>query len=41
MADLKQRAAVLSDLKDIWGLLRETANDVPFDLESEANQETY
>jgi len=26
-------------LKDIWGLLRQTANDIPFDLESEADQE--
>jgi len=39
MADLKQRAAALSDLKDIWGLLKQSANDIPFDLESEANQE--
>jgi len=39
MADLKQRAAELNDLKGIWGLLRQTANDIPFDLESEANQE--
>ena len=39
MADLKQRAAELNDLKGIWGLLRQTANDIPFDIESEANQE--
>jgi hypothetical protein len=39
MADLKHRAAELTDLKDIWGLLRQTANDIPFDLESEADQE--
>jgi hypothetical protein len=39
MADLKQRAAALGDLKDIWGLLRQAANDIPFDLESEASQE--
>ena len=39
MADLKHRAAELADLKDIWGLLRQTANDIPFDLESEADQE--
>jgi hypothetical protein len=39
MADLKQRAAELNDLKGIWGLLRQTANDIPFDLESEASQE--
>jgi hypothetical protein len=39
MADLKQRAAALSDLRDIWGLLRQTAKDIPFDLESEASQE--
>jgi len=41
VADLKQRAAELNDLKDIWGLLRQTANDIPFDLESEADQEMY
>jgi hypothetical protein len=39
MPDLKHRAAELADLKDIWGLLRQTANDIPFDLESEADQE--
>src|SRR5208283_3683739 len=39
MADLKHRAADLAVLKDIWGLLRQTANDIPFDLESEADQE--
>jgi hypothetical protein len=39
MADLKQRAAELNDLKGIWGLLRQTANDIPFDIESEATQE--
>jgi len=39
MADLKHRAAELADLKDIWSLLRQTANDIPFDLESEADQE--
>jgi len=39
MADLKHRAAELADLKDIWGLLRQTANDIPFDLESEADRE--
>ena len=39
MADLKQRAATLGDLKDIWDLLRRTANEIPFDLESEPNQE--
>jgi hypothetical protein len=40
MADLKRPAAALSDMKNIWGLLRETASDIPFDLESEANQES-
>lgn len=39
MADLKHRTAALSDLKDIWGLIRQTANDIPFDLGSEACQE--
>jgi hypothetical protein len=39
MAELTQRAASLSDLKDIWGLMRQAAADIPFDLESEAAQE--
>lgn len=40
MAELTQRAASLSDLKDIWGLMRQTAGDIPFDLASEAAQES-
>lgn len=39
MADLKRRTAALGDLKDIWGLLKQTANDIPFDVESESSQE--
>ncbi len=39
MAQLTQRAASLGDLKDIWGLMRQVATDIPFDLESEAAQE--
>ncbi len=33
-----QRAASLNDLKDIWGLMREVSGDVPFNVESEAEQ---
>jgi ribosomal protein S18 acetylase RimI-like enzyme len=39
MAEISQRTASLSDLKDIWGLMKEVAIDIPFDLESEAAQE--
>jgi ribosomal protein S18 acetylase RimI-like enzyme len=39
MAELTRRAASLSDLKDIWGLMRQAAADIPFDLGSEAAQE--
>lgn len=39
MTGLTKRAASLCDLKDIWGLLRESAADIPFDLGSEATQE--
>jgi ribosomal protein S18 acetylase RimI-like enzyme len=39
MAELNNRAASLSDIKDIWGLMRQVATDVPFDVESEAAQE--
>ena len=40
MTDLKQRTASLSDLKDIWGLMREVAPDIPFDLTNERAQES-
>jgi ribosomal protein S18 acetylase RimI-like enzyme len=40
MAELTQRAASLADLKDIWGLMRRTAADVPSDFKSEAEQES-
>jgi ribosomal protein S18 acetylase RimI-like enzyme len=40
MAGLTQRAASISDLKDIWGLLGRVAADVPFDFQSEAEQES-
>jgi len=33
-----QRPASLNDLKDIWGLMRQVAGDVPFNVESEAEQ---
>lgn len=39
MSDLTQRAASLSDLKDIWGLMKQTASDITFALENEAEQE--
>lgn len=40
MTDLKQRTASLSDLKDIWILMREAAPDIPFDLTNERAQES-
>jgi hypothetical protein len=40
MAELTQRTASLGDLKDIWGLMRQVAADVPFDVASEAEQES-
>lgn len=39
MAELTQRAATLTDMKDIWGMLRQTAASIPLNLESEAAQE--
>jgi ribosomal protein S18 acetylase RimI-like enzyme len=39
MAELTQRTASLGDLRDIWGLLRQVAADIPVDLQSEAAQE--
>lgn len=40
MAEMAQRAASLADLKDIWGLMKQVAGDIPFDLETEAAQES-
>ncbi len=40
MAGLTQRTASLGDLKEIWSLLGRVATDVPFDFESEAEQES-
>jgi hypothetical protein len=39
MAEVVQRTAELTDLKDIWNLLREVAGDVPFDLANEKAQQ--
>jgi hypothetical protein len=39
MTERTQRAASLGDLKDIWGLVRNVASDVPFDAGNEAAQE--
>jgi hypothetical protein len=39
MGDVTQRAASLADLKDVWGLVRQVAGDIPFDVQSEAAQE--
>jgi hypothetical protein len=40
MAEFVHRAASLADLKDIWGLIRQVAADVPFDLANEAEQQS-
>ena len=40
MTDLSQRAAALSDLKDIWNLMRQVAVDIPFNVESEPEQQS-
>jgi hypothetical protein len=40
MGDVTQRAASLDDLKDMWGLVRQVADDIPFDLQTEAGQES-
>ncbi len=39
MVELAQRMASLGDLKDIWGLIRLVAADIPFEVENEAAQE--
>ena len=40
MAELVQRTAEITDLKDIWNLIREVAADVPFDLANERAQQS-
>lgn len=40
MAELVQRTAELTDLKDIWNLMREVAAEVPFDLADEKAQQS-
>jgi hypothetical protein len=40
MAELMERAASLGDFKDIWGLMGRVAAEVPFDFDSEAEQES-
>lgn len=39
MAQMTQRTASLGDLRAIWGLMRQVARDIPFDVENEAGQE--
>lgn len=39
MADLAHRNASLDDMKDLWGLMRQTAADIPYSIESESDQE--
>jgi hypothetical protein len=40
MANLVQRTAELTDLKNIWNLIREVAAEVPFDLANERVQQS-
>ncbi len=40
MGDVTQRAASMDDMKDMWGLVRQVADDIPFDLQTEAGQES-
>lgn len=40
MAELTRRMASLSDVQGIWGLLRQAAADVPFNVDDEGDQET-
>lgn len=40
MTEVTQRAASLGDLKDIWGLVKNVAGDIPFDPGNEAAQES-
>lgn len=39
MADLTYRNVSLDDMKELWGLIRETAADIPCSIESETDQE--
>ena len=39
MGELTQRMATLSDMRSIWGLVRQVAPDIPADLANEAVQE--
>lgn len=40
MTQVTQRAATLADLKELWGLLKGAAADIPFDVDSELAQES-
>lgn len=40
MKDVTQRSATLSDLKEIWGLVKGAAAEIPFEAGSEAAQES-
>jgi len=40
MTEVTHRSASLGDLKDIWGLVKSNAGDIPFDAGSEAAQES-
>ncbi|WP_454915282.1 hypothetical protein [Xanthobacter sediminis] len=40
MAELTQRMASLADVQGIWGLLRQVSADVPFEIDSEREQES-
>jgi hypothetical protein len=40
MAELKQRTAELTDLKNVWNLIREVAAEVPFDLADDKAQQS-
>lgn len=40
MTGLTKRVASLGDVQGIWGLFRQAADDIPFDLGSEAAQES-
>ncbi len=39
MSDLAQKNASLNDMKEIWALMRDSAAELPFDVENEAEQE--
>lgn len=40
MTELTKRAASLGDVPGIWGLMKQVAADIPFDLGNEAAQES-